>query len=69
MPAFNFAVILINHNLSSASTSKSAGYPLQANRVEKSVCLDKTVARIINLYVGNVSGDHTGSPLRNKINE
>ena len=32
--------------------------------MEKSVCLDKTVARILNCYIGNVSGRQGFRPLR-----
>ena len=38
--------------------------PRRANRVEKSVCLEKIVARILNLYIGNVSGRQGCRPLR-----
>ena len=38
--------------------------PRRAYRVEKLVCLDKIVARILNLYIVNVSGRQGCRPLR-----
>ena len=40
--------------------------PRRANRMEKSVCSEKIVARILNLYIVNVSGRQGCRPLRIK---
>ena len=43
-----FTVIFINYNLAECLGGQIGGVPPLANRVEKSDCSDKTVARILN---------------------
>ena len=53
----------INYNLAECLGGQIGGVPPLANRVEKLVCLEKIAARILNLYIGNVSGRQVFRPL------
>ena len=57
----------INDNLSECLGSQIGGVPPLANRAEKSVCLEKIVARILSRYIGDVSGRQGDSPIRGNV--
>ena len=56
----------LNYNLAECLGGQIGGVPPLANRVEKLVCLEIIVARILNLYIGNVSERQSDSPIKAK---
>ena len=57
----------INYSLADCLGGQIGGVPPLANRVEKLVCLEIIVARILNLYIGNVSERQSDSPIKGNV--